>query len=162
MTQYQVAHVDGAYRVYSTETGIDRTYFDQTFRKPRAAIEYSDELAGLPGRHRSPDLARDRISTASRDEVAVPIEAPDDALRARRQPVPLQASRQRRPGPHRAAATAAGQRAPEPPGTDTDGGPRLEPAAAGPPGPSDAVHSLGARAHPSPAGPPTGQASLDL
>ena len=77
MTQYQAAHVDGAYRVYATETGIDRTYFDQPFRKPRPAIAYSDELAGLPGRHPSPDLARDRISTASRDEVAVPIEAPD-------------------------------------------------------------------------------------
>jgi len=77
VTQYQAAHVDGAYRVYATETGIDRTYFDQPFRKPRAAIAYSDELAGLPGRHPSPDLARDRISTASRDEVAVPIEAPD-------------------------------------------------------------------------------------
>lgn len=46
MTQFQIAHVDGVYRVYATEFGTDRTYFEPTFKKPRAAIEYADALDG--------------------------------------------------------------------------------------------------------------------
>lgn len=43
--QYQLAH-DGAYRVYLTEFGIDRTYIGPPFAFPRAAIAYSDQLDG--------------------------------------------------------------------------------------------------------------------
>ena len=45
MTQYHVAHLDGSYRVYRTENGIDRTYIGPRSATPREAGAWADLFA---------------------------------------------------------------------------------------------------------------------
>ena len=42
MTMVQIAHIDGAFRCYVTENGIDRRYIGPRWSEPRRAIEYAD------------------------------------------------------------------------------------------------------------------------
>lgn len=46
--QIQVAHVEGAYRCYRTEFGIDRAYFGPRWATPEQAARYSDLAASVP------------------------------------------------------------------------------------------------------------------
>jgi hypothetical protein len=59
MTQYMVAHVGTGYRVYATETGIDRHYIGPIHETPRAAGAYA---AATPR-----EEPRQSVSPAERD-----------------------------------------------------------------------------------------------
>lgn len=48
MTSFQVAYLDGFYRVYLTRTGIDRAYVGPRFLTPSEANDYADRLAATP------------------------------------------------------------------------------------------------------------------
>ena len=53
MTQYHIANVDGSWRVYATETGIDRQYVGPRCATPKEANAWADFCTANPPTTRS-------------------------------------------------------------------------------------------------------------